>query len=121
MHTDQRGYALVLGLVGSGLLLVLWVHLQNTGRHLNQAHELRTALDTAAYSGAVVQSRTLNALGLLNRAYIGHQIASAHLLTLASWAHWAQTQARQASLANPPIRSEERRVGKETRTKWDQS
>lgn len=103
MHTDQRGYALVLGLVGSGLLLVLWVHLQNTGRHLNQAHELRTALDTAAYSGAVVQSRTLNALGLLNRAYIGHQIASAHLLTLASWAHWAQTQARQASLANPPI------------------
>ncbi|HLR29678.1 MAG TPA: hypothetical protein VK082_03780 [Paenalcaligenes sp.] len=103
MHIHQRGYALVLGLIGSGLLLLLWVHLQSVGRHLSQAHELRTALDTAAHSGAVVQSRTLNALSLLNRAYIGHQIASAHLLTLASWAHWAKTQARQSSLANPPV------------------
>src|SRR5690625_2564618 len=98
----QRGYAVVLGVLGSGLLLLLWVHLHSVGRDLRAAHELRTALDTAAYSGAVVQTRTLNALSLLNRSYIGHQIASAHILTLAAWAQWTQNQARQASMANPP-------------------
>lgn len=99
---SQRGYALVLGIIGGGLFLLLWVQLHTVGRHLNYAHELRVALDAAGYSGAVVQSRTLNALGLLNRAYIGHQIASAHLLTLASWAQWTRMQARQSGVANPP-------------------
>jgi len=99
---SERGYAVILGVVGSALLLVLWSQLFFVGQRLNMAHQLRTALDTAAYSGAVIQSRTLNALGLLNRAYIGHQIATAHLITLSSWAHFAQTQARQSGLANPP-------------------
>ena len=99
----QRGMAVVLGVLGSALLLVLGLHLYQVGKHLRQAHQLRTALDAAAYSGAVVQSRTLNALSLLNRAYIGHQIASAHILTLAAWAHWAQKQAAQATIGNPPI------------------
>lgn len=98
----QQGYALVLGVLGSALLLVWWLQLFQVGQRLNQAHQLRTALDTAAYSGAVVQSRSLNALALLNRAYIGHQLAAAQTLTLASWAQFARTQAQQAKLSNPP-------------------
>lgn len=100
--SKQRGYALVLGMLGSAVLLLWSTQLFFVGQKLNHAHSLRTALDTAAYSGAVVQSRALNALALLNRAYIGHQIATAHILTLASWAQFAQTQAQQVGRANPP-------------------
>src|SRR5699024_11292353 len=67
----QQGYALVLGVLGSALLLVWWSQLYLVGQRLNQAHQLRTALDAAAYSGAVVQTRSLNVLALLNRAYMG--------------------------------------------------
>jgi len=98
----QQGYALVLGVLGSALLLVWWSQLYLVGQRLNQAHQLRTALDAAAYSVAVVQTRSLNVLALLNRAYMGHQIASAQTLSLAAWAQFARNQARQASLSNPP-------------------
>jgi len=98
----QKGYGVVLGLLGSALLLVWLLRLNFVGQKLNQAHHLRTALDSAAYSGAVIQSQALNTLALLNRAYIGHQIATGHLLTLASWADFTQTQSKQISTANPP-------------------
>lgn len=100
--SEQRGYALVLGVLGSAVLLMWWAQLHLVGKRLDQAHQLRVALDSAAYSGGVVQSRTLNALSLLNRAYIGHQIVTAHLVSLAAWAQFAEHQARQGARANPP-------------------
>src|SRR5690625_484938 len=102
--SEQRGYALVLGVLGSAVLLMWWAQLHLVGKRLDQAHQLRVALDSAAYSGGVVQSRTLNALSLLNRAYIGHQIVIPHLVSLGGWAQFAEYQDRQSARAKPPAR-----------------
>src|SRR3546814_2539631 len=62
----------------------------------------RSALDAAAYSGALVQARALNMLAYINRAHVGHQLAMAHLVTLGSWASLGGAQASQLKSGNPP-------------------
>lgn len=39
------------------------------------------------------QARALNLLAYIHRAQVGHQVALAHLASLAAWARFAQTQA----------------------------
>jgi len=98
----QSGQALVLGMLLAALaslaLLRYFAAGQVAGAKARQTH----ALDAAAYSGALVQARAMNMLAYLNRAQIGHQIAMAHLVTLGSWALFADAQARQAGRGNPP-------------------
>lgn len=98
----QRGQALVLGMILAGLALLAFSRYFYTGQvvaaRVRQAH----ALDAASYSGALVQARTLNMLAYMNRAQIGHHVAMAHLVTLASWAHFSGTEAQQLSRGNPP-------------------
>ena len=98
----QSGQALVLGMLLAALaslaLLRYFAAGQVAGAKARQVH----ALDAAAYSGALVQARAMNMLAYLNRAQIAHQIAMAHLVTLGSWALYADTQGRQAGRGNPP-------------------
>ena len=98
----QKGQSLVIGL---GLLAFLCfvgyylLFLSNTAR---QRIRLNTIADNAAYSAAVAQARLLNYLSFLNRAYVAHHVASAHLHTLASWTDFAYTQRQQSQRRNPP-------------------
>jgi hypothetical protein len=98
----QSGQALVLGMLLAALaslaLLRYFAAGQVAGAKARQLH----ALDAAAYSGALVQARAMNMLAYLNRAQIAHQIAMAHLVTLGSWALYANAQGRQAGRGNPP-------------------
>src|SRR5690606_23197958 len=114
MPSAQAGQALpvVLALAAVGGMAL--VALYNVGQTAAARVRLTHAADAAAYSGALAQARALNLLAYINRAQVAHQVAMAHLVTLASWAQLGQAHARQQSIRNPPaslIRSEDRRVG----------
>jgi hypothetical protein len=98
----EKGQAMVLGLLLCGVAVVALLHYFSLGQVLAERTRQIHALDTAAYSGAVVQSRALNLLALSNRAMVGHHLAMGHLVTLASWAQLGGHQAQQRLRANPP-------------------
>lgn len=101
-YRAQRGQALVLGMVLAGLALLAFSRYFHTGQVVAARVRQTHALDAASYSGALVQARALNILAYMNRAQIGHHVAMAHLVTLASWAHLSGTEAQQLSRGNPP-------------------
>lgn len=102
MNTHQKGQVLVLALLALGVFSTLMLKFFYVGQINYQALRQRYALDAATYSGALLQAQMLNYAAYMNRAYTGHQIAMAHLVTLASWAEFAQTQAQRVQMANPP-------------------
>ncbi|MDX3907664.1 MAG: hypothetical protein QHC78_18395 [Pigmentiphaga sp.] len=102
MARTQTGQALALAVVllavaGAGLLQAF-----NGGQLLREKVRLASALDAAAYSGAVMQARGLNFLAYTNRALVAHQVAMAHAITLASWARFGDAESRQVARSNPP-------------------
>jgi len=99
---SQQGQALVLGMLLAALLGLAWMRYFATGQVLAAKTRLVHGLDAAAYSGALVQARTLNFLSYLNRARLAHQVAMAHLVTLGSWAQFAGMEARRLAQGNPP-------------------
>ena len=98
----QQGQALVLGLLVAGLGAAALVALYNLGQTVEARARLTHAADAAAYSGALQQARTLNALAYANRTQIAHQVAMAHLVTLAASARYARKMQAQRLRANPP-------------------
>jgi len=98
----QRGQVLVLGMLLAAALGLAWMRYFATGQVLAAKTRLVHGLDAAAYSGALVQARTLNFLAYLNRARMAHQLAMAHLVTLGSWAHYAGMESRRLAQGNPP-------------------
>lgn len=101
-YSDQRGQALVLGMLLAGLAAVALVRYFAVGQAVGAKARQLHVLDAAAYSGALVQARALNMLAYINRAHVGHQLAMAHLLTLGSWASLGAAQSRQLAVGNPP-------------------
>lgn len=90
--------ALMLLLIGTAGLIQLY----NGGQLVAEKSRLVHATDAAAYSGALIQARALNFQAYANRAQLAHQVAMAHLVTLASWTDFGATQAQQAMRGNPP-------------------
>lgn len=102
-HTHrQQGQILVLGMLLVAVVGIAWLRYFSTGQVTAAKSRLLNGLDAAAYSGALVQARTLNFLAYLNRAQLAHQLAMAHLVTLGSWAQFAGTQAERLARGNPP-------------------
>ena len=102
LRRAQRGAALAWGLVSLTALSLAWLGYFHVNQIAEQQGRLSLVLDTAAYSAATEQARTLNLLAYINRAQLGHQLALAHVLTLASWDRAAQTQSGQMRRGNPP-------------------
>lgn len=98
----QQGQVLVLGMLLAAVLGLAWMRYFATGQVLAAKTRMVHGLDAAAYSGALVQARTLNFLAYLNRARMAHQVAMAHLVTLGSWAHYAGMESRRLAQGNPP-------------------
>lgn len=99
----QRGQALMLGVVVLAVLGLAVMASYQLSHLLHQKSRLTAVTDAAAYSAAVVQSRTLNQLAYSNRAALGHQMAMAHWITLASLARYGDAQSRQLIRNNPPV------------------
>ncbi|MDQ2184436.1 hypothetical protein RBI13_04455 [Alcaligenaceae bacterium A4P071] len=102
VERGQRGQALALGLVLAGAGSLALVLLYDLGQTILARQRLTHAADAAAYSGALVQARALNMMAYINRAQIGHQVAMAHLATLASAAGFMAAQSKQSARGNPP-------------------
>ncbi|MCY1524351.1 hypothetical protein D9M68_592800 [compost metagenome] len=98
----QQGQALVLGMLMATAATVSLVVLYNLGQTVESRERLTHAADAAVYSGALEQARTLNTLAYVNRTQIAHQVAMAHLVTLAASAQYARTMQAQRSRGNPP-------------------
>src|SRR5690606_22036563 len=98
----QRGQVLVLGMLLAAAATLAYVRYFDVGMVLHHKSRQDHALDAAAYSGALVQARSLNMLAYINRAQMAHQVAMAPLVTLGSWAHFAGTEASRVGMANPP-------------------
>jgi hypothetical protein len=96
------GQALIPALLLLSLCGVAWAALYNLGQVAAARTRLTHAADAAAYSAALEQTRTLNLLAYINRAQIAHQVAMAHLVTLATWAKFADTEAQRHAMGNPP-------------------
>lgn len=97
-----RGQALPLGVLLLAALALAWVH----GYGLRQVAGARARLshvaDAVAYSGALSQARSLNLLAWISRTQLAHQMAMAHVATLAAWADFGSRQATQQGRGNPP-------------------
>jgi len=100
--SSQQGQALVLGLLFAGAVSLAFVRYFDTGMAVAEKARQDHALDAAAYSGALVQARSLNMLAYINRAQVAHQVAMAHLVTLGSWGLFSGTEAGRLLAANPP-------------------
>lgn len=98
----QKGQVLALGLVFAVLLSLVMLRFFYVGLINTAVVRQRHALDAATYSGALMQAQALNYTAYLNRAYAGHQVAMAHVITMASWAHFAGTEALRVGVGNPP-------------------
>ena len=98
----QQGQGLVLGLFAASAAGIMLVMVYNVGQVALARSRLTQATDAAAYSGALVQARTLNMLAHVQRTQVGHQVALAHLVTLGAWAQIADAQHVNHQRGNPP-------------------
>ncbi|MBV7482544.1 hypothetical protein [Bordetella sp. BOR01] len=98
----QDGQALPIVLAFAAVCGIGLVALYNVGQTAAARVRLTQAADAAAYSGALAQARTFNLLAYVNRTQVAHQVAMAHLVTLASWAQFGQAQSQQRTRGNPP-------------------
>ncbi|MEI7568655.1 MAG: hypothetical protein WCJ34_04340 [Alcaligenaceae bacterium] len=98
----QRGQILPLGLIVCMVGLLAWISSLNLGRLIHNKASLIRATDAAVYSAAVAQARALNLHAYLNRAQLAHQIAMAHLITVASAERYRATLAQRVNRFNPP-------------------
>jgi hypothetical protein len=97
----QRGQALVYGLfiliAGSASLFFLF----NTGQVAHEKSHLVNTADAVAYSAGVLQARALNFDAYTNRALIADEVLVAQMVSLSSWAQYAQTHAENLGWVFP--------------------
>jgi hypothetical protein len=67
LHRDQRGVTSLLSLVAVMVFTMLLVMLTNVVRHVDDKVRMQNAADAAAYSGAAVLARGMNAIAFANR------------------------------------------------------
>lgn len=99
---QQKGQALLLGLVLCGVGVLAWTLMLKLGQSVHDQSSLHRATDAAAYSAALMQARSLNLHAYLNRAQLGHQLGMAHLIAVATASQYRAKLSNQASRRNPP-------------------
>lgn len=89
----QRGQALVLGifLLMAGLAGLFFLF--NTGQLTAEKTRLVTTADAVAHGAGAMQARALNFDAYANRALVANEVLVAQMVSLSSWAQYAQTHA----------------------------
>lgn len=89
----QQGQALIYGIfVMLGGLAALFF-LFNTGQLSEEKTKLVTTADAVAYSAGMMHARALNFDAYNNRALVANEVLVAQMVSLSSWAQYAQTHA----------------------------
>lgn len=102
MSRHQSGQAMIAGMVLILAVLFAALFSYQIGRIIKEKSALTIATDAAAFSVAQEHASVLNTLAYLNRAHLAHQIALAHLATMASAEQFRQKQSAQSITQNPP-------------------
>ncbi|MCW5221316.1 hypothetical protein D5041_16635 [Verminephrobacter aporrectodeae subsp. tuberculatae] len=88
----QRGQALIYGMfVVIGALAALFF-LFNTGQLSQEKTKLVNTVDAVAYSAGVMHARALNFSAYGNRALVANEVLVAQMVSLSSWAQYAETR-----------------------------
>ena len=98
----QSGQAVTLAVIVMALILLAMTQFYKLSGTATDRMRQTSSTDMAAYSAALVQARALNYMAYLNRAYVAHHLATAHMLSLASWGNFAAQEAIQLGRRNPP-------------------
>jgi len=101
--SSQSGAAMLLGLLMLAVSVMASQHMILITKWVFSQHILNRATQAAVLSGAHYQARVLNAHALINRTQMAHQVAMAHLITVASALHQAQQMQIQVKRNNPPL------------------
>lgn len=90
----QRGQALIYGMFVVIAALATLFFLFNTGQLAQEKTRLATTADAVAYSAGVMHARALNFDAYGNRALVANEALVAQMVSLSSWAQYAQTHAQ---------------------------
>ena len=93
---------MLIGLVICTAAILAWLSMLETGKRVHDKSSLNRATDAAAYSAALIHARALNMHAYLNRAQLGHQLAMAHLIAVATTYRFSKQMSNQALKRNPP-------------------
>lgn len=102
----ERGQALVLAAALAAALVLTWLLVFNVGELVNTKLRLNLAADSAAYSAAVWEARSLNYQAYLNRGIVANEAAVAQLVSLRSWSGYLDRLLANASTVSqfiPPL------------------
>ncbi len=92
----QRGQALVYGLfvLISGLAALFYLF--NVGQLSHEKTRLVNTADAVAYSGGLVEARTMNFAAYTNRALVANEVAIAQTVSMASWLEYMDSHGQAA-------------------------
>lgn len=81
----QQGQVIVYLVVFIGVLALAVAYVFNSIQVVNEKTRIQNTVDAAAYSVAVIESRSLNFTAYTNRAMIANHVAIAQAVSLTSW------------------------------------
>ncbi len=99
----QKGAALVLSIAMASVAVLAWQHRASLSQLLMAQHVLEQSTMAASLAAAQHHARLLNAHAYLNRTTMAHQVAMAHLMTIASAEKMRREMARRVIRGNPPL------------------
>ena len=99
---EQQGAALVVVIAIGAVAAVAWQQRASLSQLLMAQQVLDQSAQAASLAAAQHHARLLNAHAFLNRTLMAHQVAMAHLLTLASAEKMRREMSRQVVRGNPP-------------------
>lgn len=99
----QKGAALVLSIAMASVAVLAWQHRASLSQLVMAQHVLEQSTMAASLAAAQHHARLLNAHAYLNRTTMAHQVAMAHLMTIASAEKMRREMARRVMRGNPPL------------------
>lgn len=98
----QSGQALIYGLfvLVGGLAALFFMF--NTGQLVGEKTKLVNTADAVAYSAGTMHARALNFEAYANRAMVANTVAIAQMVSLSSWAQYAENLGQYGIVANNP-------------------
>ncbi|MCD8565772.1 MAG: hypothetical protein LRY53_09115 [Burkholderiaceae bacterium] len=99
----ESGAALVLAIVIACVAAIAWQHRLSLSQLFLAQHVLQRSTAAASLAASQHHARLLNAHAFLNRTVMAHQVAMAHLLTIASAEKMRREMSIRFARFNPPI------------------
>lgn len=100
---QEEGAALVLVIAIGAVAVLAWQHRGSLMQLLMAQQVLDRSVSAAALAAAQHHARLLNGHAYLNRTVMAHQVAMAHLMTIASVEKMRLEMSRRVTIGNPPL------------------